>query len=183
MTTEQHEEREREMMSDIVLIHDGCENMVSSDEEEGESFVFRRRGQSEEEPLQLLELKPTHSADDDHTDETCDETSRASSHEEPLQGTQSPQDNKEQTSHNWIHDLMWLAICFFGIMASFVTYGILLEYTTSGGRRLHERTCTASCPWKTTSYRCQSHPRVFWLTFLCVSFSPFACHAQSPFCL
>lgn len=33
---------------------------------------------------------------------------------------------------------MWLFICFFGIMASFVIYGLLLEYATSGGRTLHE---------------------------------------------
>lgn len=35
-------------------------------------------------------------------------------------------------------ELVWLAICFFGIMASFVLYGLLLEYSTSGGRKLHE---------------------------------------------
>ena len=35
-------------------------------------------------------------------------------------------------------DLVWLIICFIGIMASFVCYGLLLEYTTSGGRKLHE---------------------------------------------
>lgn len=35
-------------------------------------------------------------------------------------------------------DVIWLVICFFGIMASFVCYGLLLEYTTSGGRKLHE---------------------------------------------
>jgi UDP-galactose transporter B1 len=36
------------------------------------------------------------------------------------------------------HDLIWLAACFVGIMASFVCYGLVLEYTTSGGRQLHE---------------------------------------------
>lgn len=35
-------------------------------------------------------------------------------------------------------DMIWLFICFIGIMASFVLYGLLLEYTTSGGRKLHE---------------------------------------------
>jgi hypothetical protein len=35
-------------------------------------------------------------------------------------------------------EVIWLAICFLGIMASFVCYGLLLEYTTSGGRQLHE---------------------------------------------
>lgn len=35
-------------------------------------------------------------------------------------------------------ELFWLFLCFLGIMASFVVYGVLLEYTTSGGRKLHE---------------------------------------------
>jgi hypothetical protein len=35
-------------------------------------------------------------------------------------------------------DIFWLCFCFFGIMVSFVVYGLLLEYTTSGGRHLHE---------------------------------------------
>ncbi|GKY98453.1 hypothetical protein MPSEU_000802700 [Mayamaea pseudoterrestris] len=35
-------------------------------------------------------------------------------------------------------ELFWLFICFMGIMFSFVAYGLLLEYTTSGGRKLHE---------------------------------------------
>lgn len=35
-------------------------------------------------------------------------------------------------------ELLWLLICFLGIMASFVCYGLLLEYATSGGRKLHE---------------------------------------------
>jgi hypothetical protein len=35
-------------------------------------------------------------------------------------------------------ELLWLLTCFLGIMASFVCYGLLLEYATSGGRKLHE---------------------------------------------
>jgi hypothetical protein len=35
-------------------------------------------------------------------------------------------------------ELFWLFFCFLGIMASFVCYGLLLEYTVSGGRKLHE---------------------------------------------
>ena len=35
-------------------------------------------------------------------------------------------------------DVLWLAVCFLGIMGSFVIYGLLLEFTTSGGRKLHE---------------------------------------------
>ena len=35
-------------------------------------------------------------------------------------------------------DILWLSVCFFGIMGSFVAYGLLLEYATSGGKKLHE---------------------------------------------
>lgn len=35
-------------------------------------------------------------------------------------------------------DIVWLIICFSGIMGSFVAYGLLLEYATSGGKHLHE---------------------------------------------
>ena len=35
-------------------------------------------------------------------------------------------------------EIFWLFVCFLGIMMSFVCYGLLLEYTTSGGRKLHE---------------------------------------------
>mmetsp|Transcript_63918 Transcript_63918/g.71430 ORF Transcript_63918/g.71430 Transcript_63918/m.71430 type:complete len:481 (-) Transcript_63918:6-1448(-) len=45
---------------------------------------------------------------------------------------------QEESQSSKTHDLIWLALCFFGIMASFVCYGLLLEYTTSGGRKLHE---------------------------------------------
>ena len=40
--------------------------------------------------------------------------------------------------HSKSYELLWLLICFLGIMASFVCYGLLLEYATSGGRKLHE---------------------------------------------
>jgi drug/metabolite transporter (DMT)-like permease len=45
---------------------------------------------------------------------------------------------QEQLQNSKTSDLFWLFICFIGIMASFVCYGLLLEYTTSGGRKLHE---------------------------------------------
>lgn len=43
----------------------------------------------------------------------------------------------EVTKHK-SSDFLWLAFCFFGIMGSFVCYGLLLEYATSGGKHLHE---------------------------------------------
>ncbi len=45
---------------------------------------------------------------------------------------------KEESQSSKTNDLVWLFLCFIGIMASFVCYGLLLEYTTSGGRKLHE---------------------------------------------
>jgi UDP-galactose transporter B1 len=45
---------------------------------------------------------------------------------------------KEESQSSKTSDFIWLFVCFMGIMASFVCYGLLLEYTTSGGRKLHE---------------------------------------------
>lgn len=52
----------------------------------------------------------------------------------------SHHNNDDQHNHNNASttEIVWLVICFVGIMASFVAYGLLLEYTTSGGRKLHE---------------------------------------------
>lgn len=44
----------------------------------------------------------------------------------------------EESQSSKKSDLIWLFLCFIGIMASFVCYGLILEYTTSGGRKLHE---------------------------------------------
>lgn len=48
---------------------------------------------------------------------------------------------KKQSSQmdvNTTGGMIWLVVCFIGIMASFIAYGIVMEYATSGGRRLHE---------------------------------------------
>lgn len=50
----------------------------------------------------------------------------------------SPPSSSSSDSKSKRSDLLWLALCFLGIMLSFVCYGLLLEYTTSGGRKLHE---------------------------------------------
>ncbi len=49
----------------------------------------------------------------------------------------SDADGNEKVT-NKTHTIVWICICFFGIMFSFVAYGLLLEYATSGGRKLHE---------------------------------------------
>ena len=48
------------------------------------------------------------------------------------------QTKKVHTISSTTTETIWLVVCFLGIMASFVIYGLLLEYTTSGGRHLHE---------------------------------------------
>ena len=58
-----------------------------------------------------------------HTQENSDNAHQSMDHDEALNSTGK---------------VIWLTICFFGIMFSFVGYGLLLEYATSGGRKLHE---------------------------------------------
>ncbi len=53
-----------------------------------------------------------------------------------VDGHGDKQANDESLTSNG--KFVWLFICFFGIMLSFVGYGLLLEYATSGGRKLHE---------------------------------------------
>lgn len=63
--------------------------------------------------------------DESFMDETVEPVKMETLIQEPPQTTKST-------------ELFWLLLCFAGIMASFVVYGVLLEYTTSGGRKLHE---------------------------------------------
>ena len=48
----------------------------------------------------------------------------------------------------------WLAGCFLGIMFSFILYGLVMEYATSGGRKLHELSLifVTSSLYTTTAY-------------------------------
>ena len=83
----------------------------------------------------------------DHHDDDDDEEAAGNGFVEiPLEANDNddlhPKIMTPTAHHHWIHDLMWLSICFVGIMASFVAYGILLEYATTGDRKLHE--CTYS---------------------------------------
>ena len=47
-------------------------------------------------------------------------------------------DLEKSTSFVFESDSFVLFLCFLGIMSSFLGYGIMLEYATSSGRRLHE---------------------------------------------
>jgi len=47
-------------------------------------------------------------------------------------------DTEVEAAKHKSSEFFWLAFCFFGIMGSFVCYGLLLEYATSGGKHLHE---------------------------------------------
>lgn len=46
--------------------------------------------------------------------------------------------SSSQMDVNTASGMIWLAVCFVGIMGSFIAYGIVMEYATSGGRKLHE---------------------------------------------
>jgi solute carrier family 35 (UDP-galactose transporter), member B1 len=64
------------------------------------------------------------------------ETSMGAHHKKPSTMEDLYQDPTPKLTR--ANELFWLFICFVGIMASFVCYGLLMEYTTSGGRKLHE---------------------------------------------
>lgn len=55
-----------------------------------------------------------------------------------LYGKASQQERRDSHEESPFARNLWLLICFLGIMFSFVCYGLLLEYATSGGRKLHE---------------------------------------------
>jgi hypothetical protein len=57
---------------------------------------------------------------------------------EPLDALYKSPSTEAPVEESTMMQNMWLLICFFGIMLSFICYGLLLEYATSGGRKLHE---------------------------------------------
>ena len=59
-------------------------------------------------------------------------------HDEEQALSESNNNNISNPSSSFKSEYFWLAFCFFGIMGSFVCYGLLLEYATSGGKHLHE---------------------------------------------
>ncbi|GAX22811.1 solute carrier family 35 (UDP-galactose transporter), member B1 [Fistulifera solaris] len=90
-------------------------------------------------------LHPRHAAyHDDPQQHISSSSSSQYSDNLPLMKQGPPPDHHHHTHTEIPHDysskldLIWLIVCFFGIMASFVCYGLLMEYTTSGGRELHE---------------------------------------------
>ena len=48
-------------------------------------------------------------------------------------GSQQVDDNGEKHAGYW-----WLLFCVVGMVSSLTLYGLVLEYVTSGGRKLHE---------------------------------------------
>lgn len=82
----------------------------------------------------------------DVEDDNADAFSPSSSPLKPSGTTTTASPTKSGDALSWMdnpnyksrNDVIWLAACFVGIMASFVCYGLVLEYTTSGGRQLHE---------------------------------------------
>ena len=113
------------------------DEMLSYDEEE------------EDLETQML-LKPSKTASHDDADEELDEelaTQLEDLYRQEEDGVGGGKDDDDSKGHpsvqdeiipNAKHTILWICICFFGIMFSFVAYGLLLEYATSGGRKLHE---------------------------------------------
>jgi hypothetical protein len=102
--------------------------------------------------LDALELEATERHQEDEEDDFLNAHARSNYRDDGeeqqvidplLQSTVDPVKMEEIYQHPQGEDsntseLVWLFLCFIGIMASFVCYGLLLEYTTSGGRKLHE---------------------------------------------
>lgn len=96
---------------------------------------------SERDHIDLL-LQPTPSMEDEREKHIDSHDEKESLNDRKAMDTvqiedlykQPPQEPEDVKTN----DLFWLFLCFIGIMASFVCYGLLLEYTTSGGRKLHE---------------------------------------------
>lgn len=106
---------------------------------------------TQDEPMGHLEYEqePTHNGEDDVEDVALNDAQQPPTHSSRNNGLYSdhppkdlrrrlvPMERKTEASPA-SSELLWLVVCFLGIMASFVCYGLLLEYTTSGGRKLHE---------------------------------------------
>lgn len=171
---------EKNQTDDIILTveNSGDSSTEVVDEIETETFVFRARGQSEEEPLRLESPTKHSQHGDDRTGETCEvssgeSSSQGESHDEEMGQTEVPSFAATAVWEQWIHDLMWLVICFFGIMLSFVAYGIILEYATSDGRHLHERTWLHQLRSCLVCFSPSTHVRflLFFMFVICSLFS------------
>ncbi len=57
---------------------------------------------------------------------------------ESLYASETDTSTQKRKSRDKMMEHLWLAMCFFGIMISFVCYGLLLELSTSGDEPLHE---------------------------------------------
>lgn len=101
----------------------------------------------EEEDLETqMLMKPSKTKSHDDAVEDMDEelaTQLEDLYRQEEDGVQGKDDDSragvdDEVIPNANHTIVWICICFFGIMFSFVAYGLLLEYATSGGRKLHE---------------------------------------------
>jgi solute carrier family 35 (UDP-galactose transporter), member B1 len=95
----------------------------------------------DERPSQRMEFEPSHANTHQPSAETSTQKKTQmeegktldSLYEVPIVPIALDHQESQTVSRN-----LWLFACFLGIMVSFVAYGLLLEYATSGGRKLHE---------------------------------------------
>ena len=121
----------------------------SKDESQSKDPKHSKAQNNQQQDQMYLEFEePSRRHDDDPLagpDEDVNKEHHLASQESMI--TADSRDNKTTSTMEELYhpppasrkqELVWLFLCFMGIMASFVCYGILLEYTTSGGRKLHE---------------------------------------------
>jgi hypothetical protein len=108
------------------------------DDDQGDNHHHKKK--EEVRTLEMEETEQEEEEEDDQQRAIHDGNHRHEPYSDTPQGsTKPPPSTTSSQQHQHSHsELVWLAICFSGIMASFVCYGLLLEYTTSGGRQLHE---------------------------------------------
>jgi len=100
----------------------------------GGKYYDRVEDEEEEEEDEHNVLKRSMKPDDLYSNTPIDVLSSTNNNpDDPNESSSSLVKPKNNTN-----DVIWLAFCFFGIMCSFVLYGLLLEYATSGGKHLHE---------------------------------------------
>lgn len=117
--------------NDAVLKYENNSDEYIDDEESTEGLALLRESQMQ---LSVDDLYSTH----DKESKTNDIEHQDGRRIDGKQGQGGEHSSGIQGGASSNGQILWLFICFFGIMGSFVAYGLLLEYATSGGRKLHE---------------------------------------------
>lgn len=119
------------LFSPNIYGSDSDRNTNNNDDDNDDDISYNDDNEDDREMNRLLDDKESQRNIDDLYNSDNPELDETNANGE--NGHSS--DTKEMSSKEQI---TWLVICFFGTMLSLVGYGLLLEYATSGGRKLHE---------------------------------------------